>query len=154
MLRPRKNIHREVKYAHFSVGYFGMIVGKTGQRHPVTGYATVAAIRDKDLYHYAVALCAPEDNFCRADGRLRALRKLMNPKQAQFTTGTITVCETNRNSQSAEFAVKECLRLLQEDLPLDDFETLGLRWWAYVDAETEVELRSRKSNRFQEKKNA
>ena len=132
----------EPKFAHFEVGNFGERVGKTGQVHKITGHATVAALRFKNRYYYGVALCSPEDNFSRAEGRARALQKLHQPKRHKLTTGIVILTEEDektRNSVIAEAVVRNVL----SDLQQASLNHTKDRWW-YKESTWRVRLKSKK----------
>lgn len=59
--QKRKEVLGRVRFAHFTLG---------------VGRVTVAAARHDDILVYGLAFCSPEDQFCRKEGRLRALRRL------------------------------------------------------------------------------
>jgi len=140
MSTREKGLHERVKFAHFSVGNFGERVGTTGLTHPISGYATVAAVRDGERYEYAVSLCAPEDNFCRSKGRMKALQKLMGD-QSYLTSGVMTVPEDWKNSRAAEQAVSNVLVALQLHAKPSIDEP---RWWELVDPTTDISLKAKK----------
>ena len=115
------------KFAHFEVGDFGEHIGKTGQVHKICGHATVAALRLPEAYHYGVALCSPEDNFCRAEGRERALQKLHNPERHKLTTGEVILTKDDERTRNSVIAEGVVYRVL-EDL-YDNIEKCLERWW-------------------------
>lgn len=127
---------KSVKFAHFQLGNFGE--RKDGS--PIKAHATVASIEKEGYYYYGIALCAPEDNFCRAEGRVLARLKLMCPKQAKFTTGYIyPVREGERNTERALEALKYTITKLQ----CNSWNATD-RWYSQLEL-SDIKLKSRKN---------
>ena len=125
----RKQIVEKIKYAHF---------------HLCCGSATVAGIKDEGRFRYGISLCAPEDNFCRANGRWQALDRLL--KQDKLA-GEIDL-------ESELTHGEHCLKALRTTIDELDRKTRksrkGYTWFTYA-SDDEIIFRSRRQNRQRRK---
>lgn len=139
--QKRQKLAPYVRFTHFNVA---------------NGQATVAGVSDGERFYYGVSLCNPGDQFNRAEGRHRAMRRMFTQDkdfsgvidkiEPNMTVGDLSLLGLNRTLDRAA----ECIT--SPTNRSKHFNEWGEPSW-YMSADYEdITFRTRKRNKLSEEK--